>query len=128
MLTILAYVIGAAAEFPGVEGLLFVLLLGPVQLHCLICMWRLYRIRRKEGKKTPLPGYWEHGTELWEPMASHDRLWVVVFCCAIPPSCLMLIALDRLDPAMLAMILPLSGLSAISYVLACYGNPKRDKA
>ena len=124
MLTMLAYLAGVGASFAGIEVLLLVLLIGPVQLHCTICLWRLYRIRRSEGKTTPLPGHWELRAELWDPLAWFDQLWVIVFCFVIVVSCTTLILLQKLSPPALFIAIPLSGFSGLSYVLACYRNPK----
>ena len=120
MLASVAAVVVRAVDFELVIGLMG----GPLLLMYALCFLRLYRIRRKEGKATPLPGHWELRTELWSPLADRDKLWIVVFCCLMLLGALAALAVLNHEPQTAFGILPLAAFSAICYVLACYGNPK----
>ena len=116
VLASVAAVVARAIDFELVIGLLG----GPMMLIYILCVWRLYRTRRREGKRTPLPGYWELETELWEPLEFRDKLWTVVFCSSMLVAALAALRILNHEPQTALGILPLSLFAAISYVLACY--------
>jgi len=93
-------------------------------LHVIICMWRQYRVRRRQGKRRPLGGYREFETELWDTMARIDQLWVGVYGCLVFSGSLALLLFQKLTPEIVAVLFPLSAFAALSYIFASYRDSK----
>lgn len=94
----------------------------PVLLLYIFATWRVIRIRIGQGKSLLLPGYWQLRYELWTPMLSTDRKYVLAFSAFTAVEAVVAIIFSRVPFEIAFAMLPSSFILAISYVLACYGE------
>lgn len=99
----------------------------PILLTCILSFYRLYRVRRKEGKKRPLPGYWELGEELWDPMGTYEQIGIIGYAGTVLATSVVLLSGDfTLEESCGSLIVfaPALAFPGVSFIFACYGTSK----
>lgn len=95
----------------------------PILLTYILSFYRLYRIRKNEGKKRPLPGYWDWGEELCEPMGTYEQVWIIGYAGIVLATSVVLLFGDfTLEESCGSLIVfaPALTFPALSFIFACY--------
>jgi len=103
----------------------------PILLTYSFSFYRLYRVRRKEGKKRPLPGYWELEEEIWDPMGTYEQVWIVGYAGIVLATSVVLLSGDfALEESCGSLIVfaPALAFPGVSFIFSCYHASKSGNA